>query len=232
MKRIGIDVGGTNTDAVLVENDTVVAAVKSPTTQDVMSGVVQSLRDLLARAGGQIAGLDAVMIGTTHFVNAVVQRRDLIRVAALRICLPASQSLEPMVDWPQDLRATVDPMVFMVEGGHEYDGRPFMPLDEAAIREAGSKIADAGILSVGITAAFSPLTAEHELRAAEILRDACPGVAITLSHTLGRIGLLERENVTLLNACLVALGRQIGRASCWERRCPYVKISGVDGAIK
>src|SRR3546814_1506314 len=112
-----------------------------------------------------------------------------------------------MVDWPQDLRATVDPMVFMVEGGHEYDGRPFMPLDEAAIREAGSKIADAGILSVGITAAFSPLTAEHELRAAEILRDACPGVAITLSHTLGRIGLLERENVTLLNACLVELGR-------------------------
>src|SRR3546814_13524654 len=68
------------------------------------------------RSGGQMAGRHAVMIGTAHFVNAVVQRRDLIRVAALRICLPASQSLEPMVDWPQDLRATVDPMVFMVEG--------------------------------------------------------------------------------------------------------------------
>lgn len=207
MKRIGIDVGGTNTDAVLVENNTVVAAVKTPTTQDVMSGVVASLEQLLQKSGHRAGGLDAVMIGTTHFVNAVVQRRDLIRVAAIRISLPASQSLEPMIDWPDDLRQTVDPMVFMVEGGHEYDGRIFMPLDENAVREAARRIRDAGIRSVGISASFSPLTAEHELRAAELVREICPEAAVTLSHKLGRIGLLERENVTLLNACLVELGR-------------------------
>ena len=43
MKRIGIDVGGTNTDAVLIDWTTVLAAVKSPTTSDVMSGVVNSI---------------------------------------------------------------------------------------------------------------------------------------------------------------------------------------------
>ena len=208
MKRIGIDVGGTNTDAVLVEDSKVVAAVKAPTTQDVMSGVVDSLQQLLQKAGSRVSGIEAVMIGTTHFVNAVVQRRELIRVAAIRLSLPASQSLEPMIDWPQDLRETVDPMIFMVEGGHEYDGRVFMPLDEQAVRDAARKIRDAGIRSVGISATFSPLTAEHELRAAEIVREVYPEVAITLSHTLGRIGLLERENVTLLNACLVELGRK------------------------
>lgn len=208
MKRIGIDVGGTNTDAVLVEDNTVVAAVKTGTTQDVMSGVVQSLKLLLQKAGDRVAGIDAVMIGTTHFVNAVVQRRELIRVAAIRISLPASQSLEPMIDWPQDLRETVDPMIFLVEGGHEYDGRMFMPLDEQAVRDAARRIRDAGIRSVGISATFSPLTAEHELRAAEIVREVYPEVSVTLSHTLGRIGLLERENVTLLNACLVELGRK------------------------
>jgi len=208
MKRIGIDVGGTNTDAVLVQDNEVVAAVKVPTTEDVMSGVVAGLRRLLAEAGHDAAaGLDAVMIGTTHFVNAVVQRRDLVRVAALRICLPASASLPPMVDWPADLRAAVEPMTFLVEGGHEYDGRAFMPLDERAVREAAQRISAAGVRAVGITAAFSPLTAEHELRAAEIVREVDPGLAVTLSHRLGRIGLLERENVTLLNACLAALGQ-------------------------
>lgn len=208
MKRIGIDVGGTNTDAVLIENEKIAGAVKSPTTGDVMSGVVESMRRLLDQAGPAARDVDAVMIGTTHFTNAVVQRRELIRVAAIRICLPASASLEPMIDWPADLRKTIDPMIFLVGGGHEYDGRPIMPLDEAAVREAAMKIRDAGVQSVGITATFSPLTAEAEERAAEIVREVCPDVAITQSHSLGRIGLLERENVTLLNACLAALGRK------------------------
>jgi N-methylhydantoinase A/oxoprolinase/acetone carboxylase beta subunit len=207
MKRIGIDVGGTNTDAVLIADDRVVAGVKSPTTEDVMSGVVASLEKLMAASGDAGEGIDAVMIGTTHFTNAVVQRRDLIRVAAIRVCLPSSASLDPMIDWPDDLRAAVDPMIFLVGGGHEYDGRPIAPLDEAAIRDAAMRIRDAGVAAAAITAVFSPLTAACELRAAEILRDICPGIAITLSHELGRIGLLERENVALLNACLSALGR-------------------------
>ena len=210
MKRIGIDVGGTNTDAVLVENNAVVAAVKVPTTEDVMSGVVASLHQLIGDIGTRaraLEGLDAVMIGTTHFVNAVVQRRDLVRVAALRVCLPASQSLTPMIDWPADLRAAVNPLSFMVEGGHEYDGRLFMPLDEDAVRDAARRISDSGVRALAITATFSPLTAEHETRAAEIVREVDAGLAITLSHRLGRMGLLERENVTLLNACLSRLGR-------------------------
>ncbi len=209
MKRIGIDVGGTNSDAVLVEDDRVVMAVKSPTTQDVLGGVLGSLRKLIDAAGARIDKVDAVMIGTTHFVNAVVQRRDLVRVAAIRIGLPASASLRPMVDWPRDLRQMVDPMTFMVEGGHEFDGRPFMSLDEAALREAAQRIRDAGITSIGIASIFSPLSAEHELRAGQIVGEVCPRASITLSHQLGRIGLLERENVTLLNACLAELGRHV-----------------------
>ena len=51
MKRIGIDVGGTNTDAVLVQDNAVIGAVKVPTTADVMGGVVQSLQKLVAQVG-------------------------------------------------------------------------------------------------------------------------------------------------------------------------------------
>jgi N-methylhydantoinase A/oxoprolinase/acetone carboxylase beta subunit len=214
MKRIGIDVGGTNTDAVLIDGERIAAAVKSPTTEDVMSGVVASLWRLVEMTPGALDGLDAVMIGTTHFTNAVVQRRHLIRVAAVRICLPACASLPPMCDWPADLRSAVDPMVFLVAGGHEYDGRPIVPLDERAVREAARRTGDAGITAVAITSVFSPLTSEFETRAAAIFAEECPGIAVTCSHELGRIGLLERENVALLNACLAALGT--GTVSAFE----------------
>ncbi|HEY7249034.1 MAG TPA: hydantoinase/oxoprolinase N-terminal domain-containing protein, partial [Methylomirabilota bacterium] len=87
-RRIGIDVGGTNTDAVLLEDSAVAAAVKTPTTPDVTGGITRALAGLVQQApAAREAG--AVMIGTTHFTNAVVQRRDLGRVAAVRIGLPS-----------------------------------------------------------------------------------------------------------------------------------------------
>ena len=207
MKRIGIDVGGTNTDAVLIDGDKITASIKVPTTQDVMSGVKAALAHVAAHIGDTPRPLDAVMIGTTHFTNAVVERARLERVAAIRIALPTGASLPPMCDWPEDLYRAVDPMIFMVHGGHEYDGSPLVPLREDEIREAAMKIRDAGVTSVAISATFSPLTTECEDRAAEIVRSIIPEARITLSNSLGRIGLLERENVALLNAALQSLGK-------------------------
>jgi N-methylhydantoinase A/oxoprolinase/acetone carboxylase beta subunit len=209
-RRIGIDVGGTNTDAVLLEDTRVVHAVKTPTTRDVTSGVTEALRKLLQ--AGAPATVDAVMIGTTHFTNAVVQRRDLTRVAAIRIGLPSGASLEPFVDWPEDLAALVRGEIVMLEGGHEFDGRPLVPFDTAGMRAVARRIRTAGLTSVGIASVFSPLNAACELEAAAILRDECPDIAVTMSHQLGRIGLLERENATLLNAALVGLARTTTRA--------------------
>jgi N-methylhydantoinase A/oxoprolinase/acetone carboxylase beta subunit len=211
VRRVGIDVGGTNTDAVLLDGDAVVHTVKTPTTVDVTRGITTALRELLAAARPP-GPIDAVMIGTTHFTNAVVQRRDLTRVAAIRIGLPASASLPPFVDWPEDLAALVRGEVAMIAGGHEYDGRAIVPFDERAMRDAARRIAAGGLTSVGIASVFSPLNAECETQAAAILREECPDIAVTLSHELGRIGLLERENATLLNAALVDLARRTTRA--------------------
>jgi N-methylhydantoinase A/oxoprolinase/acetone carboxylase beta subunit len=212
MRRIGIDVGGTNTDAVLLDGTQVVHAVKTPTTEDIMGGIKAALADLRADARVAAMPVDAVMIGTTHFTNAVVQRRDLVKIAALRIGLPASASLPPFCDWPEDLAELVRGRVFMLEGGHEFDGRPIVPLDEKGVREAAREIAAAGFEAAAIASVFSPLDPSMEERAAEILREECPGLAITCSHDLGRIGLLERENVALLNACLAPLARKTTRA--------------------
>ena len=210
-RRIGIDVGGTNTDAVLLEESIVRAAVKTPTTADVTTGITRALASLVQQAPGARAA-HAVMIGTTHFTNAVVQRRDLGRVAALRIGLPSGASLPPFVDWPADLADLVRAEVVMLEGGHEFDGRPLVPFDVRGMRTAARRIREAGIRSVAVAAVFSPLNASGEEEAGAILQEECPDVAVTLSHRLGRIGLLERENAALLNACLIELARKTTRA--------------------
>jgi N-methylhydantoinase A/oxoprolinase/acetone carboxylase beta subunit len=208
MTRIGVDVGGTNTDAVILDGTRVVAAVKTPTTGDVLTGIVAALRGVLDQPGADAAAVEAVMIGTTHFTNAVVQRRGLTPVAAVRIGLPASASLEPFIDWPPDLAAIVSAGYHMVEGGHEYDGRPIVPFDAAGMRRIAREIRDSGVRAVGVTSVFSPLNPACEEEAAAILREECPDASITLSHDLGRLGLLERENVTLLNAALGQLARR------------------------
>ena len=211
MKRIGIDVGGTNTDAVLLDGDRVTAAVKRPTTPDVTGGIVHALQALVERTA-RACRVNAVMIGTTHFTNAVVQRRGLTKVAAVRIGLPAGASLPPFVDWPADLADVTRGAVYMVAGGHEYDGRRIVSLDEERLRDVARQIRDARITSGGVTAVFSPLNAADEERAAEIVRSVHPEACVTLSHDLGRLGLLERENATLLNACLADLARATTRA--------------------
>jgi N-methylhydantoinase A/oxoprolinase/acetone carboxylase beta subunit len=208
MIRVGIDVGGTNTDAVLIDRQTVRHAVKTATTTDVGDGILAALGQLLSESAFDRKHIDAVMIGTTHFTNAVVQRRGVARIAAIRIGLPAAATLEPFVDWPADLRMLVKGPTFMIHGGHEVDGLPLAPFDRAAMHDAAARIRDSGVDAVGVTAVFSPLNFAAELEAKEILQAVAPGVAVTMSHELGRIGLLARENVTLLNASLIGLARR------------------------
>ena len=75
--RIGVDVGGTNTDAVLVDGRDVLAEAKTPTTSDVTGGISSAIRTLVESSGVSGSRMHAVMIGTTHFTNAVVEARRL-----------------------------------------------------------------------------------------------------------------------------------------------------------
>jgi N-methylhydantoinase A/oxoprolinase/acetone carboxylase beta subunit len=209
MIRIGIDVGGTNTDAVVMDGATVIAGVKAATTADVMTGVVNALEAVLEASKMEASAIDVVMIGTTHFTNAVVQRRDLAKTAAVRLGLPATASLPPMVDWPEDLKAAIGGTGYLAHGGNEFDGRVISPLDEKELLGIAEDIKAKGINTIAITSVFSPVTGEFEKQAGEILAKALPGVHITLSSDIGRIGLLERENAAIMNACLRDLSRHV-----------------------
>ena len=149
------------------------------------------------------------MIGTTHFTNAVIERRRLLEVAAIRIGLPATKGVPPMTDWPADLADALGRHCFLLRGGHEYDGRLIAELDEVGLREVASEIRKRGLRTAAVTSVFSPVTAEMELRAAEILLEEVPGLKISLSHEIGRVGFLERENATIMNACLADLSFKV-----------------------
>ena len=90
----------------------------------------------------------------------------------------------------------------MLEGGHDYDGRPIVPFDTAGMRAAARRIGDLGLRSVAVSSIFSPLDPSCEIAARDILRGDLPGRRRDPVHDLGRIGLLERENAALLNAVL------------------------------
>ncbi|MBB4908488.1 hydantoinase/oxoprolinase N-terminal domain-containing protein [Actinophytocola algeriensis] len=214
--RIGIDVGGTNTDAVLIagrhdEDVRVVAAVKTPTTEDVTTGVLTAIGELLADApdGFERAEITAVMIGTTHFTNAVVEARRLTPTAVVRLGLPATTALPPLTGWPARLRTAVGDRWYLCHGGYEYDGSQLSTLDPDELRRAAADLAAAGVRSVAVSSVFAPVNGTMEDEAAELLRDEVPELRVSCSHEFGRIGLLERENATVLNAALVDLADEL-----------------------
>ncbi len=99
--RLGIDVGGTNTDAVIIDGDlNLIAATKSPTTEDVMDGIKAAMHEVLSQIGGDAAAnIGYAMLGTTHCTNAIVERKRLNKVAVIRLGAPATTAISCMADW-------------------------------------------------------------------------------------------------------------------------------------
>jgi N-methylhydantoinase A/oxoprolinase/acetone carboxylase beta subunit len=207
--RIGVDVGGTNTDAVLLSGREVLATHKAPTTPDVGSGIVAAIDDVLKRAAVPANAIGAVMIGTTHFTNALVEARSLCRVGILRLGAPATLAIRPLVDWPAALREVVEGHTEIVAGGFNYDGRPITPLDPAEVRRAAREFAARGLEAVAISAVFAPVNTAQEQDAAQLIQEVMPGARVALSSQVGRIGLIERENATVMNAALLPMAERV-----------------------
>src|SRR5215218_718192 len=143
---------------------TLLGWAKTPTTADVTGGIVAGVREALARAQTAPYSVRAVMIGTTHFTNAVVERRRLQSTAAVRLGLPATASVPPFADWPADLRAAIDGHGYLAHGGYEDDGRPIAALDEAELRGIAGQIRAGGATALAICAVFSPICPDLEQR--------------------------------------------------------------------
>lgn len=207
--QLGVDVGGTNTDAALIQHGKVLASVKTPTTADVSNGIVGAIRRVLDAVSAPRNAIETIVIGTTHFTNAFVERKGLNKVGIIRLCLPAASDLAPMSGWPPELRGCLGDSACLLPGGYEFDGREIAPFDETAVRAAARQTKAAGLPGIAISSVCSPINSSMERRAAEIVREELPDAAITLSSDIGRIGLVERENATIMNASMALLSKQV-----------------------
>ena len=89
---IGLDVGGTNTDSVLLRGSSLIASAKVPSS-------VNGVEEAVCALAGDLEKVRAVFFGTKAFVNALLEGRGLEKVAAVRLCGPSSRSLPPFVDF-------------------------------------------------------------------------------------------------------------------------------------
>ncbi len=207
--RIGIDVGGTHTDAVLLEEDTVIGATKALTSADVISGVIAALDEILRQSGVPASSIQTAMIGTTQFTNAIVERQALSRIAVIRIGLPSGRGMPPMVDWPQDMIDALNSEIYNLHGGYLYNGWPIAQIRDDEINAAIIDIQRNGIKNIAIAAAFSPMNNTPETQVAEKIRAVIPDARITLSHHFGRLGLMERENAAIMNTSLLPFASEV-----------------------
>lgn len=206
---IGVDVGGTNTDAVLMDGRRVLSAVKKPTAANIGDGVIDAVAAVLGEADRRPDEIANVMIGTTQFTNAFVEGHRLVEVAVVRAALPATRSVRPLIDFPAALSQRIGQHVYLVGGGYEFDGRELAPLDEAAVADAARDIRRKGIGSAAVSCVFAPINACMERRIEEILRNEAPDLHVTLSSEIGRVGLIERENAAIINASLADLSVRV-----------------------
>lgn len=207
--RIGVDVGGTNTDAVIMnEGLEILAKHKAVTTPDVVGGIGDAMRAVLDASKVASSSVGRVMLGTTHATNAVLERRDLGRVAAIRIGGPATKSVPPLATWPDDLRNVVSAGEAIIDGGFEFDGSEQVPFDDRGLRSFLASLENAPD-AFAVTSIFAPVSDAHEQVAADIIRELYPDASISMSGSLGSLGVLERENACVLNASLMSVAQKI-----------------------
>ena len=221
--RIGVDVGGTNTDGVVLDpsraaepDKGIIAWHKSATTTNPSVGINDAITTMFAAANISTSDVASVTIGTTHFVNAVVERdaNRLSKVAVVRLSGPFGKHAPPCVDWPNDMRELILGYYAQVKGGLEVDGYLISDIDEAEIRSHCREIKERGLRSVVVNGVFSPIDTveKQEERAAQIIREEIPGCDVVCSKEVANLGFLERENAAILNASILSFARKTIRS--------------------
>ena len=210
--RIGVDIGGTFTDVVLVEEETgqIVAGKVSTTPHDIAQGVIDGIRRGLARHSVAPASVSVLAHATTIVTNALLEKKGakagFVATRGFRDVLELRRSSRPdLYDLFQDAPAVLVPRRWRFEISERIDsqGRVVTPLDEREIDGLIAAIRNAGLETVAVSLLFSFLNDSHERLLGERLRCALPGVGVYLSsEVLPEIREFERASTTAVCACV------------------------------
>ena len=237
---VGIDIGGTFTDTVVIDGEGTVASYKTPTTPAaLLDGLEANLREAAGEGGldALLGEVERIAHGTTAATNAFLERRGA-RVALLtthgfedtifmqrQLGMTAGLSPTELTDY--SLRRVPEPLaprelVFGIRERVDYRGDVMAPLREEDVVRAAAEIRATGVEAVAICFLWSFQNPAHERRAAEILAGELPGAYVSVSSELTpRLGEYERTATTLVNAYLGppikrytdALDRRLGGAN-------------------
>lgn len=193
MQTIGVDLGARRVTGVLIDQPAtpgasgteLVATTSRPTGSTGLSAVVAELV-----AAGDPARLSHVVLASDLVADLLADRR-VQPVGAIRLCDPPRSAMPPYHGWPPDLAELLGAPGHLTTAGPE------------DLRAVAAAVAVRGRSVVAITGAFSGVSVAEERGASAAVRARMPTARVTLSHSLGPIGLLERENAAILNASLV-----------------------------
>jgi 5-oxoprolinase (ATP-hydrolysing)/N-methylhydantoinase A len=213
VKRLGVDVGGTFTDLIYVDDETGTVLVhKVPTTPaDPSQGTVQGVREVTDEARAAPSELDQVFHGTTIATNIVIEHsgakvgmlttegyRDILHIARHKKPLNFSNYQDlPWQRYPIVRRRYRLPIPERIVK----DGSVLVPLDEEKAREQVRRLKEAGVEAVAVCFLFSFVNPEHEQRVAEIVREEFPEAFLSVSsEVLPQYREYERFSTVCLNA--------------------------------
>jgi N-methylhydantoinase A/oxoprolinase/acetone carboxylase beta subunit len=213
MKRLGVDVGGTFTDLIYVDDEAgeILIHKLASTPDDPSRGTVQGIKELTGQAGQTPAALDQVFHGTTIATNIVIEHngakvgmlttegyRDILHIARHKKPLNFSNYQDlPWQRYPLVRRRYRLPVPERITG----DGEVLVPLDEDRAREQVRRLKEAGVEAVAVCFLFSFLNDAHEQRVAEIVREEFPEAFLSVSsEVLPQYREYERFSTVGLNA--------------------------------
>jgi N-methylhydantoinase A/oxoprolinase/acetone carboxylase beta subunit len=236
----------TNTDGVILDparssepDRGIMAWHKASTTGNPSDGINKAITSMFQTSKIDPGAVASVTIGTTHFINAVVEQDQtrLAKVAIIRLCGPFSKGVPPCVDWPTKLRDLICGYYCLVDGGLEVDGDLIMDIDENQILDQVKIIKSMSIKCIVVNGIFSPVDIlyKQEERASEIIKKVYPEADIVISKDVANLGFLERENAAILNASILPFARKTvasfqSAISRLNLHCP-VFITQNDGTI-
>lgn len=207
--RIGVVVSADHTEgAALTPDGDLLAMARGTAEGGVDIRVGEVLTSLLGDGAVDPDAVAALIFAGSPTTAALENTDELLPVAVVRIASPARSAMPPLTGWPERLRAACSAGTTIVSGGRDVGGATLATLDDAALRRffGGQRgVAEA----IAIIGTFSAVTTADEEAAAAIATATLPGLPVVLSHEIGMLRLLERENATVLNAALAGAGSSV-----------------------
>ena len=207
--RVGVDIGGTFTDLVLIGPDGAIWPLKVPSTPvDYSSAVVEGLSRLVETAGVRADSIDEIVHGTTVATNAILEKRGartaLITTAGFRDVLEIRRVRMPQlynIQWEKPAPLVPRYLRFEVPERIDFRGEILTPLDEARLDAIVAEIEHEAVKSVAICLLHSYVNPAHEARIAEVLRERLTGVSLSVSSEITReLKEFERTSTTVIDA--------------------------------